>query len=62
MVSAVICLCEVSDANVMLSFNLLAIFTVKCNDFVSFSFLFHCFFVKDQIDSFQLKEIFVFLN
>ena len=27
----------------MLSFNLLANFTVKCNDFVSFSFLFPCF-------------------
>ena len=27
----------------MLSFNLLAIFTVKCNDSVSFSFLFPCF-------------------
>ena len=49
----------------MLSFDLLAIFTVKCNDSVSFSFLFPCFlflFVKDQIASFQLKEIVVFLN
>ena len=36
-------------------FDLLAIFTVKCNDSVSFSFLFPCFFffVKDQIASFQ---------
>ena len=41
-----------------------AIFTVKCNDSVSFSFLFPCFFffVKDQIASFQLKQIVVFLN
>ena len=49
----------------MLSFDLLAIFTVKCNDSVSFSFLFPCFlflFVKDQIASFQLKEIVVFFN
>ena len=37
------CLCEVSETKVMLSFNLLAIFTVKCNDSVSFSFLFPCF-------------------
>ena len=37
------CLCEVSETNVMLSFDLLAIFTVKCNDSVSFSFLFPCF-------------------
>ena len=41
----------------MLSFDLLAIFTVKCNDSVSFSFLFPCFFIKDQLASFQLKEI-----
>ena len=35
----------------------------KCNDSVSFSFLFPCFFfVKDQIASFQLKQIIVFLN
>ena len=27
----------------MLSFGILAIFTVKCNDSVSFSFLFSCF-------------------
>ena len=48
----------------MLLFDLLAIFTLKCNDSVSFSFLFPCFFffVKDQIGSFQLKEIVVFLN
>ena len=45
----------------MLSFDLLA-FTVKCNDSVSFFFLFSFFFVKDQIASFQLKEIVVFLN
>ena len=39
------CLCEVSETNVMLSFNLdlLAISTVKCTDSVSFSFLFPCF-------------------
>ena len=41
--------------------------TVKCNDSVSFSFfsfLSPCFFffVKDQIASFQLKQIIVFLN
>ena len=49
----------------MLSFDLLAIFTVKCNDSVSFSFLFPCFrfsLVKNQIASFQLKEIVVLLN
>ena len=46
----------------MLSFDLLAIFTVECNDSVSFSFLLPVFFVKDQIASFQLKEIVVFLN
>ena len=46
----------------MLSFDLLAIFTVKCNDSVTFSFLFSFFFVKDQIASFQLKEIVGFLN
>ena len=48
----------------MLKFDLLAIFTVKCNDSVSFSFLLPCFFfvVKDQIASFQLKQINVFLN
>ena len=33
------CLCEVSKTNVTLSFDLLAIFTVKYNDSVSFSFL-----------------------
>ena len=51
--------------SVMLSFDLFAIFTVKCNDSVSFYFLFPCFhflFVKDQTASFQLKEISVFLN
>ena len=52
------CLCEVSETNVLLSFNLLAIFTVKSNDSVSFSFLFPCFLfylfsIKDQIASFQ---------
>ena len=38
------------------------VITVKCNDSVSFSFLFPCFFffVKDQIASFQLKQIVVF--
>ena len=36
----------------MLSFDLLAIFTVKCNDSVTFSFLFSFFFVKDQNNSF----------
>ena len=46
----------------MLSFDLLAIFTVECDDSVSFSFLFPVFFVKDQIASFQLKEIVVFLS
>ena len=41
----------------------IAIFTVKCNDSVSFSFCFLViFFVKDQIASFQLKQIIVFLN
>ena len=42
----------------MLSFNLLAVFTFKCNDSVSFSFLSLCFFffVKGQIASFQLKQ------
>ena len=44
--------------------DLLAIFTVKSNDSVSFSFLFpsFLFFVKDQIASFQLKQIVEFLN
>ena len=47
----------------MLQFDLLAILTVKCNDSVSFSFLYPCFFfVKDQIASFQLKQIIVFFN
>ena len=47
-----------------MSFDLLAIFKVKCNDSVSFFLvsLFSFFFVKDQIASFQLKEIVVFLN
>ena len=49
------------ETNVMLSFYLLAIFTVKSNDSVSFS-CFLVFFVKDQIASFQLKEFVVFLN
>ena len=60
-----ICSCEVSETNVMLSFDLLGFYTVKCNDSVSFSFLFPCFLffvVKDQIASFQLKEIVVFSN
>ena len=41
-------------------FNLLPIYTIKCDDSVSFFFLvslFSFFFVKDQIASFQLKEI-----
>ena len=48
----------------MLCFDLLAILIVKCNDSASFSFLFLFFFpfVKDQIASFQLKQIIVFLN
>ena len=48
----------------MIQFDLLAIFTVKCNDSVRFSFLSSLifFFVKDQIASFQLKQIIVFLN
>ena len=67
MVSAVILVMHlVSETNVMLSSDLLAIFTIKCNDSVSFSFLFPSlfsfFFVKDQTASFQLKEIVVFLN
>ena len=37
------CLCKVSETNVMLSFDLPAIFTIKCSDSVSFSFLFPCF-------------------
>ena len=46
----------------MLSFDLLAIFTIKSNDSVNYLFfMFSFFFVKDQIVSFQLlKEIFVF--
>ena len=47
----------------ILWFDLLAIFTVKWNDSVSF---FSCFlvffFVKDQITSFQLQQIIVLLN
>ena len=43
----------------MLSFDLLAIFTVKCNDSVTFSFLFSFFFVKNHIASFKLSEIVV---
>ena len=44
--------------------DLLAIFTVKSNDSVSFSFLFpsFLFLVKDQIASFQVKQIVEFLN
>ena len=59
------CLCEVSETNVIMSFDLLAVFTVKCNHSVSFPFLFLCFlffFDKDQIASFQLREIVVVLN
>ena len=50
-----------SEINVI---TVLAIFTVKCNDSVSFSFLSPCFFifVKDHIASFHLKQIIVFLN
>ena len=42
----------------MLSFNLLAVFTFKCNDSVSFSFLSPCFFslLRTKIASFQLKQ------
>ena len=44
MVSAVILVMHlVSETNVMLSFDLLDTFTIKCNDSVSFSFLFPCF-------------------
>ena len=50
------CLCEVSETVVML-FELLPIFTVKCDDSVSFLSCFLVFLVKDQIASFQLKEI-----
>ena len=61
MVSAVICLCEVSETNVMLSIDLLAIFTVKTSvmNLLLFLFvlLFSFFSVKDQIASFQLEEI-----
>ena len=56
------CLCKVSETNVMLPFDLLAVFTVKGNDSVPFSSLFPFFLIKDQIASFQLKEIVVFLN
>ena len=38
-------------------FELLPIFTVKCDDSVSFLSCFLVFLVKDQIASFQLKEI-----
>ena len=41
----------------MRSFLRFKLSTVKCNDSVSFSFLFSFFFVKDQIASFQLKQI-----
>ena len=52
-----------SEINVINSTFLLFL-PVKCNDSVSFSFLSPCFFffVKDQIASFQLKQIVVFLN
>ena len=49
----------------MLSFDLPAIFTIKCSDSVSFSFLFPCFLfylLRTKLASFQLKEIVVFLN
>ena len=46
----------------MLPFDLLAVFTVKGNDSVPFSSLFPFFVIKDQIASFQLKEIVVFSN
>ena len=50
-------------SEINIKFDLLAIFTDKCNVSVSFSFLFPCFFfVKNQIVSFQLKQITVFLN
>ena len=42
-VSAVKLFMRSPETNVMLSFYLLAIFTVKCNDSVCFSFLFPCF-------------------
>ena len=57
--------CEVSGTSVMLSFDLLAVFTIDCNDFVTFSFLFPCFLfssLRTKIASFQLKEIVVFFN
>ena len=47
----------------MLSFDLLAIFTVKCNDCILLAFL-SCFLfysLKTKIASFQLKENVVFL-
>ena len=50
----------------MLSFNFLAIFTIKCNDYILLAFflvsLFSVLFIKYQMASFQLKEIVVFLN
>ena len=64
MVLAVICLWKVSETNVVIR-PPRAIFTVKCIDSVSSSFFFPCFFFvtsKDQIASFQLKQIIVFLN
>ena len=48
-----------------MSFDLLTIFKVKCIMILVAFFLvslFPFFFVKDQIASFQLKEIVVFLN
>ena len=42
------CLCKVSETNVVLSFNLLVIFTIKSNDSVSFLFLFPCFLFLHQ--------------
>ena len=60
------CLCKVSETNVKLSDSTFLLFSPsECNDSVCFSFLFpffFFFFVEDQIASFQLKQIVVFLN
>ena len=45
----------------MLSFNLPSIFRPS-SVMILLAFLFPFFFVKDQVASFQLKEIVVFLN
>ena len=58
--SHLFCLCEVSENNVMLSFNLLAVLSLS-SVMILLPFL-SCFLFKDQIASFQLKEIVVFLN